>query len=133
MMNWRPILVLAAAMSAGVVPVDAQVATGEEDVVDRVVAIVGDSVVLMTQVQEEIERLRLQGATVPDNPTQLAAMQREVLDTWVNRVLVLQAAANDTLIDTVENIPTVGTFPYFEDFESGAGGWGASGGNNSCS
>ncbi len=36
--------------------------------------------------------------------------------------------ANDTIFGiTVESIPLLGSLPYFEDFESGAGGWLASG------
>jgi len=73
--------------------------SGGADVVDRVVAIVGDSAILQTQVEEEIQRMRLQGAAVPERG--VPAYQdffRNVLDTWINRVLVLQAAANDTLI-----------------------------------
>lgn len=39
-------------------------------------------------------------------------------------------ASNDTLFFTVENIPSISTFPYFEDFESGNGSW-QEGGNSS--
>jgi peptidyl-prolyl cis-trans isomerase SurA len=84
-------------------PLNAQVTQPDEDVVDRVVAIVGDSVILLTQVQEEIERMRLQGANIPTDPGGMARLQSEVLDTWVNRVLVLQAAARDTLIEVDED------------------------------
>jgi peptidyl-prolyl cis-trans isomerase SurA len=83
-------------------PLNAQVTQPDADVVDRVVAIVGDSVILLTQVQEEIERMRLQGADIPTDPSAMARLQSEVLDTWVNRVLVLQAAAQDTLIEVDE-------------------------------
>ncbi|MEM7655710.1 MAG: T9SS type A sorting domain-containing protein, partial [Bacteroidota bacterium] len=34
---------------------------------------------------------------------------------------------NDTIVGTTENLPLVDTYPYFEDFESGAGGWSATG------
>ncbi len=34
---------------------------------------------------------------------------------------------NDTLSYTVDNIPVVSSFPYFENFESGRGGWTAGG------
>jgi peptidyl-prolyl cis-trans isomerase SurA len=75
----------------------------EEDVVDRLVAVVGDSVVVATQVQEEIQRMALGGAPVPP-PTDPAYEQlfREVLDQYVDRLLVLQAAAKDSLITVDE-------------------------------
>jgi peptidyl-prolyl cis-trans isomerase SurA len=107
-MTRRKLLTALGALAVLGAPLDAQVTDPDADVVDRVVAIVGDSVVLLTQVQEEIERMRIQGANIPTDPSSLAQLEREVLDTWVNRVLVLQAAARDTLIevdqDRVEEI-----------------------------
>ncbi len=38
---------------------------GPDDVVDRVVAVVGDSIVLQTEVSTEIRRMELSGAVVP--------------------------------------------------------------------
>lgn len=38
--------------------------------------------------------------------------------------------SNDSSIKTVENIITISTFPYYEDFESGRGGWRSQGPNN---
>ena len=73
------------------------------DVVDRLVAIVGDSVVVLTQVQEEIQRMSLGGAPVPE-PTDPA--YRELFDTvleqYVDRLLILQAAAKDSLLTVDE-------------------------------
>ena len=39
------------------------------DVVDRLVATVGDSAIVQTQVQEEIQRMQLGGAPVPEPGT----------------------------------------------------------------
>lgn len=41
-----------------------------------------------------------------------------------------QNGLDDTVSTVIDNIPVISTFPYFEDFESGSGGWTA-GGNNS--
>lgn len=80
-------------------PAQAQVVTPDSDLVDRVVAIVGDSVILLTQVQEEVERMRAQNpASVPTDPAGVQRLLGEVVDTWVNRLLVLQAAAKDSLV-----------------------------------
>jgi peptidyl-prolyl cis-trans isomerase SurA len=86
---------LAAALAA---PTEAQTPL-RSDIVDRVIAVVGDSVVLQSQVQEEIQRLLLSDASLP-RPTDPAYTEffREILDTWVDRMLVLQAAAKDTLL-----------------------------------
>jgi peptidyl-prolyl cis-trans isomerase SurA len=79
-------------------------AAPESEVVDRIVAVVGDSVVLLTQLQEELQRLALtQNMTLPEAGPQLEAMTKEVLDTWVNRLLVLQEAEKDSLIQTDES------------------------------
>ncbi|NIR80114.1 MAG: hypothetical protein GWO00_17630, partial [Gemmatimonadetes bacterium] len=69
------------------------------DVVDRLVAVVGDSVVVQTQVQEEIQRMALQGPPVPDETDpEYEEFFRTVLDQFVDRLLILQAAARDSLI-----------------------------------
>ena len=102
-MTSRTLLLALTALAPLSPPLRAQVSDPEADVVDRVVAIVGDSAILLTQVREEIERMRLQGATIPTDPTAMASLESEVLDTWVNRVLVLQAAARDTLIEVDED------------------------------
>ena len=76
----------------------------ERDVVDRLVAIVGDSVVLQSQLQEEVQRMALAGQDVPA-PTDPAfdTLIRTILDEYVNRLLVLQAAAKDSLIEVDES------------------------------
>ncbi|MFP3948271.1 MAG: hypothetical protein ACLFWG_06035, partial [Longimicrobiales bacterium] len=57
---------------------------GEEGLVDRVVAVVGDSVVLESQLLDRMRELRAQGAQVPDDPTALARFQRDLLENLVN-------------------------------------------------
>jgi hypothetical protein len=42
-----------------------------------------------------------------------------------------QYTPNDTLVTTIKHIATISSFPYFENFESGAGGWYAGGANSS--
>ena len=99
----RPLL-LALSLLAGVAaPTAAQVSPQDSTLVDRIVAVVGDSVVLLTQVQEEVERMRLQTpGSVPGDAAGLEALYRQLLDTWVNRLLIVQAAARDTLVKVDE-------------------------------
>ena len=74
-----------------------------DDVVDRVIAIVGDSVVLQTQVLEEIQRLQISDPETPQSTDpDYGPFFKDVLDTWVDRLIVLQAAAKDSLIQPDE-------------------------------
>lgn len=74
-----------------------------DDVVDRVIAVVGDSVVLQTQVLEEIERLQISDPEVPrDTDPDFDEFFRDVLEGSVDRLIVLQAAAKDSLIQPDE-------------------------------
>ncbi|MCH2465024.1 MAG: peptidylprolyl isomerase [Gemmatimonadetes bacterium] len=76
----------------------------EEDVVDRVMAIVGDSIILRTEIQEELQRMAMsEGVPLPDPGSELDQMMSEVLDQMINRSLVLQDAARDTLIRVNES------------------------------
>jgi peptidyl-prolyl cis-trans isomerase SurA len=102
-MTRRPLFLALSLLAGFAAPAAAQVAPRDTDVVDRIVAVVGDSVVLLTQVQEEVERMRLQTpGSVPSNAAGLEALYRQLLDTWVNRLLIVQAAAKDTLVKVDE-------------------------------
>ena len=69
------------------------------DVVDRLVAVVGDSSIVQTQVQEEIQRMQLGGAPVPPpGSAEYDALFEQILNRFVDRLLVLQAAARDSLL-----------------------------------
>ena len=51
----------------------------EDDVVDRVMAIVGDSIILQTEVQEELQRMAMSGGiTLPDPGPELDQMMSQV-------------------------------------------------------
>jgi peptidyl-prolyl cis-trans isomerase SurA len=71
----------------------------QPEIVDRVIAIVGDSAVLQTEVIVQAQRLALADSTLPGpSDPQYEAFLREVLDSQVDRLLVIQAAEKDTLI-----------------------------------
>lgn len=70
-----------------------------DGVVDRVVAIVGDSAVLLSQVLQQERQLRADGMQVPLPGTpELEDFRAELLGTLVNNMLLLQAALQDTLL-----------------------------------
>lgn len=69
------------------------------DLVDRVVAVVGDSVVLMSQLVEEMQvAVQQPGVTVPDDPDEMRAFMGGILETLVNVQLIVQEAARDSTL-----------------------------------
>jgi len=72
--------------------------TSGEELVDRVVAVVGDSIVLQSQVQERVLQLQAQGVDIPNDPEQRRAFRREIVENLVNEQLIVQAALRDTTI-----------------------------------
>ncbi len=74
----------------------------EGELVDRVAAVVGDSIILYSQVQEELARVQAQlqaeGRSLPEDPEEIQALEREIVGDLVNQMLVLQAADQDTLV-----------------------------------
>jgi len=88
-------------------PADAAVAQNlpgpDDDLIDRVIAVVGDSMVLRSQVLEEVRRLQVSDSLVPtENDPEYPEFFNDVRDSWVDRMLVLQAAAKDSLIQVDE-------------------------------
>lgn len=73
------------------------------EMVDRVAAVVGDSIILLTQIEEQIFRLQASGVTIPEEPTALVRLRRDLVETLVNQQLVLQAALRDTTISVPED------------------------------
>lgn len=88
-------LLVGVAAGAVAVPAGAQ-----EEPVDRVVAIVGDSVVLLSQLVQVEGQRRALGQPVPDEGTPEAEQyRRALLDALIANQIVLQAAAQDTLLE----------------------------------
>ncbi|MDT8369330.1 MAG: peptidylprolyl isomerase [Longimicrobiales bacterium] len=102
----RSILGALLSLVAVVVPARAQtpIFPGEDpQLVDRIVAVVGDSMITLTQVQEELLAQQAQGATLPSHPDSLRAAMRAVLDELINLQLLLQDAVRDsTIMETVD-------------------------------
>jgi peptidyl-prolyl cis-trans isomerase SurA len=65
---------------------------GETELLDRVVAVVGDTALLLSDVHEGLERLRASGQELPTDPAGQAELFRQVLGTQVDNLVVLQAA-----------------------------------------
>jgi peptidyl-prolyl cis-trans isomerase SurA len=80
-------LILAAALASPVRGGQAAVAQDPANLVDRIIAIVGDTAVLQSDLQEFVFRLQAQGVRVPEDPRQLEAFLRQALEQKVNEVL----------------------------------------------
>ena len=66
------------------------------DLVDRVVAVVGDSVVLLSQVVEEMRVVAQRpDVTIPTDPQELRTFMGSILETLVNVQLIVQEAARE--------------------------------------
>jgi hypothetical protein len=93
----RSVLPLLLLLALGAGGVEARQAAPPE-LVDRVVAVVGDSVVLMSQVEEETQRLTLRGIAVPTEPQALASLRSDLLNAMVNQLLIIQEALRDSTL-----------------------------------
>lgn len=92
------ILMLVAALVAAPTAILSAQAPRPADLVDRIVAVVGDSVVLESDVLAEMERLRAAGAAMPSDPDGVAELRRDQLDAIINELIILQAAERDSIM-----------------------------------
>jgi len=108
----RPVLsILLAILFAGLgLLVGAGKATAqEESLVDRIVAVVGDSAITLSELDERMfqlaYRIQNEGGQIPAEGTpEWNQLQRDILDQMIGEQLVVQAAARDTtiLVDEVQ-------------------------------
>jgi peptidyl-prolyl cis-trans isomerase SurA len=82
------------AVSAQAAPIPGE----EPTLTDRVAAVVGDSIILVSDIQRELFRQEAQGRTLPTDPEPRRAIMRQILDDLVDLQLILQAAARDTTL-----------------------------------
>ncbi|HLL45274.1 MAG TPA: peptidylprolyl isomerase [Longimicrobiaceae bacterium] len=83
---------LAAAPAALAAQTPAPAPQQGEELVDRVVAVVGDTSLLLSDVQEEVAQMRAAGRPVPADPQGQAEMVQQIVQTRVNDLVALQAA-----------------------------------------
>jgi peptidyl-prolyl cis-trans isomerase SurA len=66
--------------------------------VDRIVAVVGRTVIAASRVEEELNVLRASGEEFPADSAGRMALRHEILDRIVNDEIMMQAARQDTMI-----------------------------------
>lgn len=84
-------------------PASAQVDTvvadpGREQLVDRIIAIVGDSAILMTEVDQGLAIAEAEGWKRPSDGEALLQARMQILNQLINEQLLIQDAAHDTTI-----------------------------------
>lgn len=105
--NMRIIAGLSLAVFGLALPAAAQVATpppGGEELVDRVVAVVGDTVLLLSDVQAELQNLEASGQTLPTDPAARDRIAQEIIETRVNDLVLLEAAQDAGITVTDEQV-----------------------------
>jgi peptidyl-prolyl cis-trans isomerase SurA len=71
----------------------------DRSLVDRIAAVVGDSVIVLSQIEERLLQLRYQEVEIPARDSEeWVRLQREILDQMIGEQLILQAALQDTTI-----------------------------------
>jgi peptidyl-prolyl cis-trans isomerase SurA len=74
-------------------PADAQQApTGERQLIDRVVAVVGDTVLLMSDIQAELQQIQAAGRTIPEDEQGRARLIQQLLESRIDDLVLLTAA-----------------------------------------
>jgi parvulin-like peptidyl-prolyl isomerase len=71
---------------------------GAEQLVDRIIAVVGDSAILMTEIEQGLALAESQGWRRPTDPEALFQASSQILDQLINEQLLIQDAAKDTTI-----------------------------------
>lgn len=90
-------------VGGGAVPLAAQAALGvRADTVDRVVAVVGNTVVLYSEISEELFSRFPRGEGMPTEPAQIAALRAQILQEMVDLQLLYQRALADTTVKVTE-------------------------------
>lgn len=89
------IVAILAGLLAG--PAAAQAPAPPGELVDRIVAVVGDSIILSSELDIELERLALMGRPLPTEPEQLAQLRRDILEGKVSELLLVLAAERDSV------------------------------------
>lgn len=97
----RPLIHIAlAAAAVALVPLAAR--AQQQELVGYVVAVVGDSVILNYDVEEDLFRLAAQGQQLPQGEA-LERLRRELLQTRIDQLVLLQAAQRDTSLRVDDN------------------------------
>lgn len=71
---------------------------GGEELVDRVIAVVGDTALLLSDLRTAVQQLQAAGRTIPEDPIQRDAFMQQVLDDRINTLLMVEAARDAGIV-----------------------------------
>lgn len=98
-MATRMIALLVSMLLLGAAPVLAQDPAPPGERIDRVVAVVGDSAVLQSDIELALVQLAAQsGRPLPEDPNALEQLRREALQQQIEELLLIQAADQDSVV-----------------------------------
>ncbi len=69
-----------------------------EELVDRIVAVAGDSIILLSQIREQLIGYLAVDPNLENDPNRLREVEGEILENLINSQLIVQAAIKDTTI-----------------------------------
>lgn len=97
--GWRRWYVTAAVTLLMCLPQMAGFTQGTEDVIDRLIAIVGDEVILESEVFQNAQTLALQqGQNVLQDPARMEKLKQDVLQEMINQKVLLAKAREDSIV-----------------------------------
>ena len=79
-------------------PIEGQQELQTINIVERVVAVVGDSMISMTELEQALIGMESRGWARPTGPAELLEAKLELLEGMINQQLIIQEAAKDTLL-----------------------------------
>lgn len=94
----RPWLVAAFLCACAATSATPAVAQQPTELIDRIAAIVGDRVILLSEVEEGVQNMRAQGMTVPEDSAGLTNLRRQYLNELIDQEVMYQRARRDTTI-----------------------------------
>jgi peptidyl-prolyl cis-trans isomerase SurA len=68
------------------------------ELIDRIAAIVGDRVILLSEVEEGVQNMRASGQVIPEDSAGLTAIRRQFLNELIDQEVMYQRARRDTTI-----------------------------------
>lgn len=81
-------------LGAGELAPSPAAASGDRQLVDRVVAVVGDTSVLLSEVREQVLRMQQQGVRIPSDPVARDSLFRGALENVIQERMLLEAASD---------------------------------------
>jgi peptidyl-prolyl cis-trans isomerase SurA len=99
------LLLLAAPLAAQTAPLAPPAAGSDSVVVDKVVAIVGDTALLLSDVRTQVQQQIAQsGQPAPTDPVKLEQLARGAMDQMVEDVILVEAARREKLVASDDDV-----------------------------